>query len=150
MAQVTFTRLTLHRACLLLVIIFTASQSYADALATHAQVETLARTQLMWNQQPLPAYTTGKPEISILKFTIPAGAQLPLHRHPYANAGVILSGVLSVYTEQGETRHLQAGDALIELVNIPHYGINNGDSPTVVVVFYAGEADQAVTELVRK
>ncbi|MDA8962134.1 cupin domain-containing protein [Congregibacter sp.] len=119
----------------------------AEPLQKHASVETLVKSSNMWNGQRLPPYGEGQPEITILKFEIPPGGQLPLHLHPYANAGVLLSGELTVHSEGGQTERLIAGEPLIELVNIPHYGANEGDVPAVILVFYAGIAGQAVTHL---
>jgi quercetin dioxygenase-like cupin family protein len=70
-----------------------------------------------------------------------------MHQHPYINAGVLLSGALTVVTELDETKHLKAGDALIEVVNKWHYGRNEGSEPAVILVFYAGVASEPVTRL---
>lgn len=121
--------------------------STAEPLAAHANVETLVKSSSMWNGKKLPPYDVGQPEITILKFEVPPGGRLPLHTHPYANAGVLLSGELTVHSEGGETKRLKAGDPLIELVNIPHYGANEGVVPAVVLVFYAGIVGQPVTHI---
>ena len=60
-----------------------------------------------------------------------------MHKHPVINAGVILSGELTVFTEDNKTLHLKPGEALIELVDKWHYGKNEGEVPVEIVVFYA-------------
>ena len=105
----------------------------------------LAKSTSSWDGTPLPAYPTKNPEITILKITIPPGAALPIHQHPVINAGVLLSGELTVTTEDEKTHRLNAGEALIELVKKWHYGKNTGKEPAVIVVFYAGARDSAIT-----
>lgn len=134
-------------SALSLLCFFLANATQAEPLAEHAKVETIVKSTHMWNGENLPHYGEGQPEIRILKFEIPAGGRLPLHLHPYANAGVLLSGELTVHTQTGQTRHLKAGDPLIELVNIPHYGSNDGDVPAVIMVFYAGIEGQPITRI---
>ena len=102
------------------------------------QTELLAQTSRSWNGAELPGYPTGKPEVSIVKVTIPAGAMVASHKHPGINAGYLLSGELTVVTEKGETLRLKAGDAIVEVVEQWHFGRNEGESHAVIVVFYAG------------
>jgi quercetin dioxygenase-like cupin family protein len=108
-------------------------------------VETLAKTSTSWNGQLLPYYLQGRPEITILRITIPPGTQLPLHKHPVINAGVLLEGELTVITEDNDILHLEAGEAIIEVVNKWHYGINEGETPAKIIAFYAGVEDIPVT-----
>jgi quercetin dioxygenase-like cupin family protein len=127
---------------LMLALPFTAS---ADGALYGSEV--LAKSSQSWDGTPLPVYPSGTPEISIVRITIAPGAALPMHQHPYINAGVLLSGALTVVTELNETKHLKAGDALIEVVNKWHYGRNEGSEPAVILVFYAGVASEPVTRL---
>jgi quercetin dioxygenase-like cupin family protein len=108
-------------------------------------VDELSKTGSSWDGELLPDYPTGKPEITILRIKIPAGAQLPLHEHPVINAGVLLSGELTVVTEDNKTLHLKAGDSIVEVVNKWHYGKNEGNEPAEILVFYAGTADKPIT-----
>ncbi len=61
------------------------------------------------------------------------------------NAGVLLRGQLTVVTETGETLHLKVGDPIVELVDKWHYGSNDGENPTEIIVFYAGVRDMPST-----
>jgi quercetin dioxygenase-like cupin family protein len=103
-----------------------------------ATVKELVKSNLSWDGSPLPAYPAGKPEISILRITIPPGTQLPMHRHPIINAGVLIGGELTVVTKDDKTLHLQAGDPIVEVVDTWHYGKNEGTQPADIIVFYAG------------
>jgi quercetin dioxygenase-like cupin family protein len=98
-----------------------------------------------WDGQQLPAYPNGQPEITILRITIPPHYTLPMHMHPVINAGVLLKGQLTVTTEDGQVLHMQADDPIVEVVNTWHYGINEGDEPAEILVFYAGTKDEPIT-----
>jgi quercetin dioxygenase-like cupin family protein len=113
--------------------------------AAEVQVQALAKSVMSWNGTPLPAYPTGQPEITILKFHIPPGAILAMHKHPFINAGVLLAGALTVVTETGQTLQLKAADAIIEVVDQWHHGHNEGAEPVELIVFYAGIEGQPIT-----
>jgi quercetin dioxygenase-like cupin family protein len=110
-----------------------------------AKVEVLAKSAKMWDGSPLPNYPTQSPEITLLKVTIPAHTQLPMHKHPVINAGYLLSGELTVISEEGAELTLKAGDTLIELVDKWHYGKNDGDEDVELIVFYAGSKESPIT-----
>jgi quercetin dioxygenase-like cupin family protein len=131
----------LRKLIYILVILLMAGCAYAQETTT----EVLSRGGSSWDGSALPAYPDGKPEVTVLKITIPPGAQLPLHKHPVINAGVLVSGELTVITEDNHTLHLKAGESLIEVVDKWHYGRNEGTSPAVIIVFYAGITDQPIT-----
>lgn len=99
---------------------------------------TLVKSAQSWDGSSLPAYPKDAPEISVLKITIPAHTTLPLHKHPIINAGYMVKGSLKVVTDENKTLQLKAGDALIEVVDRWHYGVNEGDEAVEIVVFYAG------------
>jgi quercetin dioxygenase-like cupin family protein len=109
-------------------------------------VDVLTRTGSSWDGRALPAYAEGRPEITILRIRIPPGAQLPMHKHPFINAGVLLQGELTVVTEDGKTLRLKAGDPIVEVVGLRHYGKNEGRQPAEIIVFYAGILDRPITE----
>ncbi len=113
--------------------------------ARGVRVDVLAKTGSSWEGNRLPAYPKGTPEVTILRIKIPPGVQLPLHKHPVINAGVLLSGELTVVTEDNKTLHLKAGDPIVEVVNKWHYGKNEGDKPAELIVFYAGIKNAPIT-----
>ncbi len=96
---------------------------------TGVSVETLVKTNQTWDGTVLPAYPTSSPEISVLRFNIAPGAQLPPHHHPVINVAYIIKGELTVTTDQGLQKQLRAGDAVVELVNQIHFGKNEGTEP---------------------
>jgi quercetin dioxygenase-like cupin family protein len=100
--------------------------------------ETLVKSTQSWDGSVLPAYPKEAPEISVLKITIPAHTTLPLHKHPIINVGYMVKGTLKVVSDENKTLILKAGDAIIEVVDKWHYGVNEGDEPVEIVVVYAG------------
>ncbi len=109
------------------------------------KVDVLAKTSSSWDGRDLPDYTKGKPEITIVRMTIPQGVQLPLHKHPVINAGILLEGELTVVTEDDKTLHLKAGESMVEVINKWHYGKNEGNKPAEIIVFYAGILGMPIT-----
>ena len=100
-----------------------------------------------WDGALLPAYPRQQPNITILRIKIPPGVRLHTHKHPIINAGVLLSGELTVVTTNGATLHLVAGDPIIEVVNTLHYGINEGKTEAEIMVVYAGTLDEPTSIL---
>lgn len=133
-----------------LLILFSAYVFKKEVLNSAAPESiTLIESGVSWNGDSLPNYPVGKPKISILKITIPAHSELPLHFHPTINAGVLLSGELDVIDEHGNLLKMKTGDPIIEVVNTIHTGINKGDVPVEIVVFYAGTEGVKITEKVK-
>jgi quercetin dioxygenase-like cupin family protein len=126
------------------IVFFLSINVWADS-AKDIVVETLAKSCSSWDGEALPDYPIGTPEITILRINIPAGAELVMHEHPVINAGVLLSGELTVVAKDKKTLHLKAGDSIVEVVNTAHYGKNEGTKTAEIIVFYAGIVDKAIT-----
>lgn len=127
-----------------LAFILSVTPSLADG-SKGVTAKVLAKSTHSWNQGLLPAYPEGQPEVTILRIRIPAHTTLPWHTHPVINAGVLISGSLTVITKSGDTLHLKPGDPIVEVVDTWHYGKNEGDTPADIIVFYAGVKDRPVT-----
>ena len=108
------------------------------ALGGGVDVETVTLAGKSWDGAELPRYPDGQPEVSLLKYTIAPGTTLDWHKHNVINVGYVLSGSLKVVAENGDTLSLSAGDSLVELVGTWHRGINEGEEPVEILVFYAG------------
>lgn len=128
----------------LFVLCIASGQGFA-ADGAGLQVDKLVQSTRSWDDSTLPGYPQGQPEITILRITIPPGARLPMHEHPVINAGVLLSGELTVVSEGGKTLHLKAGEPIVELVGSWHYGENPGDQPAEIIVFYVGDQGAPIT-----
>lgn len=66
--------------CILFAILAAscASPQYGNSVQSIQMVKSSAS----WDGQQLPAYTTGAPEITILRIIIPPNHTLPMHKHP--------------------------------------------------------------------
>ena len=138
--------------CLMLAISGTA---LASEIKTEAKTDPTARSKVTakiltksthsWDGTLLATYPQGQPQVTILRISIPAGTTLPLHTHPVINAGVLISGELTVVTKTGKSLQLKAGDPIVEVVNTWHYGKNQGSEPADIIVFYAGTKDAPIT-----
>jgi quercetin dioxygenase-like cupin family protein len=128
--------------------IFISTIFFINACAANinnVEVTQLAKSAKSWDGEALPQYPQGQPEVTILRIKIPAGAKLEIHNHPVINAGVLLTGELTVVTEDNKTLHLKAGDSIVELVNKKHYGKNEGKETAEIIVFYAGIENKPIT-----
>ena len=132
---------SLYSIYIILLFIISVPAQGSNAIKT----EVLAKTSSSWDGSELISYGKGKPEVTILKITIPPKAKLPEHKHPVINAGVLLKGELTVVTDEGKTLHLKAGDSIVEVVNKWHYGENDGNVPAVIIVVYAGTVGMPIT-----
>ena len=136
--------LFLQAACTTTPVSSTAPNTQPES-KPGAVVSELAKTTQSWNGAKLPEYSKGQPKVTILRIKIPAGTQLDTHHHPVINAGVLLSGQLTVVAKDGQKLQLKAGDPIVELVNTAHYGINEGSTPAEIIVFYAGTDELPIT-----
>jgi quercetin dioxygenase-like cupin family protein len=99
----------------------------------------IKRTTTASNGQKLQYLATEKPEITVLMVEIPAGGETGWHLHPVPVYAYMLSGAITVEAESGDKRDFREGDAIIEVMNTPHNGMNSGTIPAKLVVFYTGE-----------
>jgi len=117
----------------------------AEQTETSIVSDTLIKSTHSWDGSQLPSYPEGQPEVTILRITIPVGAKLPLHQHPYINAGVLIKGELTALTKKGEKLIMIAGEPIVEVVNKWHFGTNSGNVPAEIIVFYAGIKGEPIT-----
>jgi quercetin dioxygenase-like cupin family protein len=135
----------MRRLILIICMTLLLSSHVCAADANGVVVDVLSKTSASWDGKTLPDYTNAKPEITILRIKIPPGAILPMHKHAVINAGVLLSGELTVVTEDGKTLCLKEGEAIVEVVNTWHYGKNESNKPAEIIVFYVGRTDAPIT-----
>ncbi len=103
----------------------------------------------------LPAAAPGD-VLELVRYTIPAGTQLPAHTHPGMQVARIESGTLHYTVLAGEVPVTRApgsdpglpnavtagsgevaigpGDAFVEAAGVAHYGRNAGPEPVVILV----------------
>ena len=103
------------------------------------KTEKILETTTSWDGTTLPPYPTDQPKISILKISIPPAAKLPIHYHSIINCAVVIKGTLKVVKEDGQEIIISEGQAISEVINKYHYGINETDKEVELIVFYAGD-----------
>ncbi len=114
------------------------AEGYADV-----RVKTLAAAvTTAYNGQPL-AYpgNVKSPEVTALEVSFPPGGATGWHYHPVPVYAYMLDGELTVELQGGGKRIFRKGDAIIEVVNLPHNGVNTGTIDARLVVFYTGAAE---------
>jgi quercetin dioxygenase-like cupin family protein len=96
----------------------------------------LLRTTQSWNEEELPDYPQGKPELVAVKYTIPPGSRLGWHHHVSMNHGVLVQGELTIIGVDGKTAVIKEGEVVVEMVDAIHRGENRGDKTVVLYMFY--------------
>lgn len=118
--------------------------------APTATNEVLLKSTSSWDGTRYIRYPDGEPELTTLRITIPPRTILPWHTHPMPNMAYVLSGELTVeQRDGGQSKTIKAGDVLPEMVNIEHRG-RTGDSPVVLIVFYAGIKGMPLSETAKE
>ncbi|NVJ97700.1 MAG: cupin domain-containing protein [Alphaproteobacteria bacterium] len=84
------------------------------------------------------SYPDGQAEITSVVAVQKPGECNGWHSHPVPTFGLVRKGELTVRYQNGDTKHLKAGDMLIEVQNMGHEGCNTGSEDLEVLVFYAG------------
>lgn len=123
-------------------LMFLFAFTFVTANVYAANSETVIKTNVYWNQEPIKAIHIEQPQVTILKITIPTGEKLSMHKHPMLNVGYMIKGELTVYSEKGDVLVLKAGDPIVELVDTWHYGENTGAEDVVIVVTYVGNKEE--------
>ncbi len=108
-------------------------------------VQRLVQATTTWTGAPLPDYPTGRPVVTVLKFTFPPHSVTANHFHEIINCGYIQSGCLTIVNEDGSSRDFHAGEAIVETVGTVHHGENRGDDEVVLIMFYAGDSTTALS-----
>jgi len=132
------------------VIVMLLSMLFHQVKATKndypsVRTESLLRSSASWDGEPYKSYPVARPELSILKITIPPHTKLEWHSHPIPSAAYIVAGELILEREKdGKKQHFAAGQAVSETVDTLHRGVA-GNEPVVLIVFYAGSRGVPLT-----
>ena len=108
-----------------------------------AKVESteLIRTSQSWDGVELPDYFQGRPELVAVKYVFPAGQKLGWHHHVAMNYGVLVQGELTIIGQDGKTKVVHEGEAVVEMVGTIHHGENRGTKPVILYMFYLSQKD---------
>jgi len=102
------------------------------------QGKVILQTETTSAGDPIEYLKTDKPKITVMTVDIAPGAKTGWHSHPMPVYAYVMAGQLTVEIEGGKTAEFKEGEAIIEVVNKRHNGINKGQVPVKLVVFYAG------------
>jgi quercetin dioxygenase-like cupin family protein len=105
------------------------------------QGKVILQTETTSGGDPIVYLKTDQPKITVMTVDIAPGAKTGWHIHPMPVYAYVMSGQLTVEIEGGKTVDFKEGEAVIEVVNVRHNGINNGRIPVKLVVFYVGGKD---------
>jgi quercetin dioxygenase-like cupin family protein len=105
------------------------------------QGKVILQTEATSNGDPITYLNADHPKITVMTVDIAPRAKTGWHSHPVPVYAYVMSGQLTVEIEGGAKTKFKKGDAIIEVVNVRHNGINNGKIPVRLVVFYTGGKD---------
>lgn len=112
-----------------------------DAAEQQVQSVELIRTSESWDGVELPDYLQGRPELVAVKYVFPAGKKLGWHHHPVMNYGILVQGELTIIGQDGKTKVVHEGEAVVEMVNTIHHGENRGKKDVILYMFYLSQKD---------
>ena len=116
-----------------------------DARESQIEVQQILQTNQSWDGTNYQGYSTGQPQLTVLRITIPPHTALHWHHHPVISVGYVLSGHLTIEKgDTGERTIVRAGQAVAETVQTTHRGFTT-DEPVELVVFYAGQIGLPIT-----
>lgn len=108
--------------------------------ALHAQennavvVKPVVSTSVDSSGQPI-ILPQGEAQVTVSIFDIPAGANLPEHRHPFPRYGYVLAGSLRVMnTDTAREQEYRPGDFILEAVGQWHKATAVGTEPVRLLV----------------
>lgn len=86
----------------------------------------------------------GDVRLVLSEYVIPAGARLPVHKHPHPRIAIVQSGTIDVTNvDTGETRAYGPGEMVVESVDQWHFGVATGAEPVRLWVLDQLPADAA-------
>lgn len=83
-------------------------------------------------------YPKGAAHVTAAIVTIAPGSKTIVHKHGVPMFGYILDGELTVDYGKHGTRTYRTGDALMEAMDVAHFGINSSAQPVRILVVYMG------------
>ena len=115
-----------------------AQEEQAEKKVTSTE---LIRTSQSWDGADLPDYFQGRPELVAVKYIFPAGQKLGWHHHVAMNYGVLVQGELTIIGQDGKTKVVHEGEAVVEMVGTIHHGENRGTKDCILYMFYLSQKD---------
>ncbi len=129
-----------HRIYIAALLLFTMfapiGRVSADDIVTPAAPLLSTGTTIVGETLHYP--TNGPAHVTAAIVTLAPGAKTVLHRHGVPLFAYILEGEITVdYGDRGK-RTYRAGDALMEAMDVPHFGADAGTQPVRILTVFIG------------
>jgi quercetin dioxygenase-like cupin family protein len=121
-----------------------ASTTWSIEPSEKVKVTPVLKTQNNWYGDKV-VYPQGQAEVTVVVVEVAPGGETGWHYHPVPSVGMLMEGEIEVEFENGELKHLAAGEAAAEAVNVLHNGHNRGEVTARMVVVYTGTTDMPLT-----
>mgnify|MGYP001189018523 CR=1 FL=1 len=125
----------------IVILIFMSSFAVAQQYDAGVQGRVIIATDKTSGGHPIKYPKSDKGKVTAMEVVIAPGAETGWHKHPVPVYAYVLAGELSVLMEDGQQLQFKQGDAIIEVVDVQHNGINKGKAPVRLIVFYTGVVD---------
>ena len=116
-----------------------------SGVRSEIQAETLLQTETAWDGQRYLSYPEGRPQITVMRFTLPPHTTMPWHTHQRIATGYVLSGSFTIEKTDGMRTTYVAGEAVSETIGEVHRGMTGAEGVTLVA-FFAGSAGVPLSE----
>jgi quercetin dioxygenase-like cupin family protein len=129
-----------HRIGTIALLLLGSFAALASASADDATVASvpLLSTGTTVAGETLHYPTNGPAHVTAAIVTLAPGAKTVLHRHGVPLFAYILEGEITVdYGDRGK-RTYRAGDALMEAMDVPHFGADAGPQPVRILTVFIG------------
>ncbi len=113
-------------------------------------VRTVLKSTTAGNGRALEYLRTDRPEVTAAVVEIAPGAQTGWHLHRVPVYAYVMEGTLRVLLDDGTALTFEKGQAILEVRNTPHNGINTGKETVRLIVFYTGAVGEPLSEKVER
>jgi len=140
------------RFCMVVVIVLLSMGMSATYAADYesATVTTLKKTTVTEDGQPIVCPKSDRLEVTAMVVELPVGGETGWHQHAYPLYAYVLAGTITVTLDTGAAQVFREGDAIIEVVNRQHNGVNTGTVPVKLIVFVTAEQGVPITKKVER
>jgi pimeloyl-ACP methyl ester carboxylesterase/quercetin dioxygenase-like cupin family protein len=95
------------------------------------------RSDTAWNGTRYESYPAGRPQLTVVRYSIPPHSSLPWHRHDAPNTAFVISGAITLQSIGGVEHVFRAGDAFAESVGDEHRGFTVDEAAEIVCTYAA-------------
>lgn len=118
-----------------------------ESYASSVQSKTIIVTTQTGNGSPIdyPDDDADGGEVTAAEVILGQGAATGWHKHAFPVYAYVLSGTLAVEYGDHSERIFRTGEAIIEVVGVPHNGRTVGNETVRLIVFYTGLKGKTTT-----